>query len=64
MILKKQILSQRGPVGTGQKSSDGKVSGFVIPCKKEVFFEKSVSKISLTFSSMNAYIAYVKQLSV
>ena len=28
--------------GTGQKSSDDKVSGFVISSKKEVFSEKSV----------------------
>ena len=51
----------------GQRSSDGKVNGFVIPSKKEVSlgfqFFVEVSKC-LTFSSMNAYIAYVKRLFV
>ena len=36
----KQILSQKGPVGTGQKFSDDEVSEFVIPSKKEVFSKK------------------------
>ena len=35
----KQIVSQRGLVGTGQKSSDNEVSEFVIPSKKEVISE-------------------------
>ena len=36
----KQTVSQMGPVGTSQKSSDDEVSEFVIPSKKEVFSKK------------------------
>ena len=36
----KQMVSQRGPVETSQKSSNDEVSEFVIPRKKEVIFLK------------------------
>ena len=36
----KQMVSQRGPVETSQKSSNDEVSEFVIPKKKEVIFFK------------------------
>ena len=49
--------------GTGQKSSDGEVSEFIIFSKKEVISQIKCLN-GLTFSSKNAYIACVKQLSV
>ena len=36
----KQMVSQKGLVETGQKSSSDEVSEFVIPRKKEVIFLK------------------------
>ena len=42
----KQILSQKRPVGTGQKSSDDEVSEFVIPNKKGMISEIKMKKMN------------------
>ena len=43
MILKTNTKSK----GTGQKSSDDKVSGFVIPSKKEIISQKKMFECHL-----------------
>ena len=41
--------NQRGPVGTGQKSSDDKVSYFWTLCKEEVFTQNEIVWLPLPF---------------
>ena len=60
----KQTVSQMGPVGTSQKSSDDEVSEFVIPSNKRMISEMKMCESPFTFSSKNAYIACVKRLSI
>ena len=50
--------------GTGQKSFDDEVSEFVIPSNKRMISEMKMCESPFTFSSKNAYIAYVKRLSI
>ena len=37
----KQIISQRGPVGTGQKSSDDEISKLMIPSNERMIFSEN-----------------------
>ena len=53
------MLSQRRPIGTSQKSSNGKVSGFVISNKEGSSLSKKCSN-ELPFRRKNLYIVFPK----